>query len=62
MSYNSSPIRNYSETSRKTHIIKDLQKEIFEQEQKEEEYIELINEVKILENRIDNISLEKVSH
>lgn len=60
MSYNSSPTRNFSDYSKKAQIINELKKEILEQKQKEEEYEELFNEVKILETRIDNLALEKV--
>ena len=58
MSYNSSPARNFSDFAKKTQIINELKKEILEQKQKEEEYEELFNEVKILETKIDNLALK----
>ena len=61
MSYSNSPARlSFAELSRKNQMIQKLKQEINEQRQKEDEYNELLSEVKALEVRIDTLSLEKV--
>jgi len=66
MSYTNSPNLNsrlsFSEISKKNQIIQKLKQEINEQRQKEDEYNDLLNEVKALEARLDSLSLEKVTY
>lgn len=65
MSYNNNPNpysnkMSYSNLSKKNQMILKLKQEIVEQKQKEDEYNELLNEVQLLESRMDNLTLEKV--
>ena len=67
MSYTNSPSlnsrgMNFSDKAKKNQIILKLKQEILEQKQKEDEYIDLSNEVKALESRLNDLTLEKVKN